>query len=159
MIAVGKYRARAKSHDFGSTENGKDFIAVDFEIAEDGPHKGHGITKRMWCTTDGAIQMAIKSLKAAGWDGVDIEKLNGLGSKECEIVVKHSEYDGKTYAEVEWVNEIGLRGVKPEQQMDTSKRSAFAAKMRGHVLAANAPDAAANAVPAPKASVRDDIPF
>ena len=102
QIPAGTYTARALGFDFGVTQNDKDFVAVNFEIT--GPdQRGEQITWRGYFSTEGAIKRTLESLRYAGWKGGPdtLEALPGLGSNEVELVVKHKEYNGKTYAKVD----------------------------------------------------------
>lgn len=139
MIPAGTYTARAKGFDFGVTQNDKDYVAIDFEIA--GPQcAGEVIGWRGYFSTDGAIRRTLESLKYAGWTGAQdtIESLPGLGSTEVELVIQHEEYEGKTYPRVQWVNKLGRGGVALSEQMDDGRKRTFAARLRGHVAALNA---------------------
>ena len=168
MIPAGTYTARARRFDFGVTANDKDYVAVEFEIL--GPDcRGEVIGWRGYFSTEGAIRRTLESLKYAGWTGSQdtIESLPGLGSTEVELVISHEEYEGKTYPRVQWVNKLGRGGgVALGEQMDEGRKRTFAARLRGHVAALNAPPQTGGR-PAPKPAGQasgqsqdiDDIPF
>lgn len=154
MIARGTYTARAGSFEFGVTAKDSDFVSVEFEIRGGPAHVGERIGWRGYFT-EKTTDRTLESLKHAGWDGRDVMLLQGLGSRDCQIVVDHEEYDGKTYARVQWVNAHGGGGLGPGQQMDEARKRAFAARMRR--FTGGAP---AGAPTAPAAAFEeDDIPF
>lgn len=140
MIPAGTYTAKARGFAFGVTANDKDYVAIDFEIS--GPQcQGEVIGWRGYFSTEGAIRRTLESLKYAGWTGAQdtIESLPGLGSAEVELVIQHEDYEGKTYPRVQWVNKLGRGGVALGEEMDAGRKRTFAARLRGHVAALNAP--------------------
>lgn len=104
MISDGTYRARAFAFKRGESSTGTPNILVHFGISHG---ENAGWTVRWYgYLTEKSEQRTRDSLQTAGWDGIDIAVLDGLGSCECLIVVENEEYNGKEYCKVRWVNEL-----------------------------------------------------
>jgi len=162
MIPKGKHRAFATKGEFGKSKHkGTDFVAVEFEIMGDSPHKGEHITWWGYFTeaTQGRV---VESLQHAGctFPNDEITDLEGLGSTEVEIVVEHETYEGKTRAKVQWVNEMGGGGPQIVAMAPEAK-SAFSSKLRGLVMMKKKTGDQARAAQASQAaaSSQDDIPW
>lgn len=92
MIAAGTYVARAIEGSAASfvTNGGYDQISFEAELTDIGE------TVRIYLTiTDTTKNWVWRKLAAAGWDGEDLDSLDGLGSKEFQVQVKHEEWKGK----------------------------------------------------------------
>jgi hypothetical protein len=132
MISKGSYQAVAKEFVFGRANNGTEQVVVAFEIAN-GDAVGQRITWRGYFT-EKTHERTLESLEHAGWDGVSLAKLGGLGSKPCVIVIDHEEgQDGKTYPKVQWVNSLG-GGLSVKEKMQTSEVAELEERMRGVML-------------------------
>jgi len=134
MIPAGIYTAKATgSFDFGTSSGGTEQVAVEVEILE-GNEAGHFMT---WFGffTEKTSERTVESLRLLGWQGDDITKLEGLGSRRVSIVVEHEEYQGKVSAKIQWVNRLGGLGVKLKAPMDDAAKRKFAAKMKGFAKA------------------------
>lgn len=103
MIEKGTYLAKAWSQvQFGKNANNKPFVRVKFEIKDRGSIIWDGFL------TDDAAEKTLEQLENCGWNGKKLDsKLEGMGSKQVELVVDHEEHEGKTYARVRWVNRPG----------------------------------------------------
>lgn len=130
IIPKNKYTARATSYDLGVADSGKEFVAVEFEI-QGGEHAGARLGWRGFFT-EKTEQRTLESLRYCGWKGDDITNMEGFGSTLVQIVVDHEQYEGKTFARIQWVNKLG---VSIKNAMDAGTRAAFAARMRGAALA------------------------
>ena len=165
LLPKGKYRAKAVGAEFGTSENGKDYCFVGFEIVG-GPHAGESIGAWLYFPVDAnnvPTAMAERSIESLRYCGCafargDITDTTGLGSTDVQLVVEHDEYQGKVRAKVKWVNKLAS-GVKSGDEMRPDQRKAFSAKMRGLVLASGggAPATRTNDEPPPIGD--DDIPF
>lgn len=135
MIPEGKYQAKATGGEFG-VKNDKDFCAVNFEITE-GELMGETITAWLYFSTDKNTERSIESLRYCGctFPGNDITNLAGLGSRECQIVIAHETFEGKTRAKVQWVNSGGVGGMKSEDRMNPGQRKSFAERMKATLVA------------------------
>lgn len=141
MTPKGKFRAVATDYTFAeSKQKGTPFVRVPFRV-KDGPHEGEYVP---WdgFFTEGTAERTIESLRHCGctFPGDDLSNMEGLGSKDVEIVVEHEEWtnpetnETKTRARVAWVNSLG-GGISEEQKMTGSKLTGFAAKMKGALIA------------------------
>jgi hypothetical protein len=142
-IAAGTYRAQAiaGSEQYGTTSNGNDQIVIDLDLLDVGER-----VSTFLVFSDKAAQYSIDRLRAAGWKGDDLSKLDGLGSVECEVEVKYEEYQGEQKMKVQ----IRTGGaVKLKDQLDDKGKKAFAAKYKD----------LAKSVAAPKSESKTDINF
>lgn len=132
MLSKGNYQAVAKEFVFGRANTGAEQVVVAFEIAN-GDAVGQRISWRGYFT-EKTHERTLESLEHAGWDGVSLSKLGGLGSKPCVIVIEHEEgQDGKTYPKVQWVNSLG-GGLSVKEKMQTSEIADLEERMRGVML-------------------------
>lgn len=135
MIPEGTYNARAHDWRLGYTGTGKEQIAVQFLLL-DGEAEGQLIT---WYGffTDATTDRTLESLKHCGWDCRDLFALDGMGTKDVQIVIKHEDdLKGVPRARVQWVNAPGTNeGPAIKNVMDDSQRKEFAARMKGKVTA------------------------
>src|SRR6478609_8650524 len=132
MIPAGSYQAVAKEFVFGRASTGSEQIVVSFEIAN-GDQVGQRIAWRGYFT-EKTEERTLESLEYAGWDGVSLGKLSGLGSKPCVIVVEHEEgQDGKTYAKVQWVNSLG-GGMSVKEKLETNEIRNLEERLKGLML-------------------------
>lgn len=131
MIAPGTYKARAREWALGKSQNGKEQIAVLFELVG-GPHDGQSIT---WFGyfTDATLDRTLDSLRHCGWSSDSLAELDGLDQNEVEIVVDQEEYQGKTRTKVQWVNRPSKLALK--EQLSAQEAQAFAARLRGRTVA------------------------
>lgn len=128
----GAFRAIARDFVLGKSSTGKEEISVLFEIVEDGTNKGKRITWYGYFT-EGTIDRTLESCENAGWDG-NSPDFQGIGSKECVIVIEDEEYQGKINAKVKWVN-AGGRGLKKDAVLAGSDLIAFQSNLKAAILA------------------------
>jgi hypothetical protein len=135
MRKLGTYKARAINSVLGVAGTGTEQIVVTFEITQDGPRKGE---QHAWYGffTDATTSRTLDSLESAGWDGDSLEKPQGLGRIECEIVLGEEEYNGETKVRIQWVNKPGGGGVK--NVMSPEEAKSFNERMRGEIAARKA---------------------
>lgn len=133
-LSNGKYRAKAGDWALGESGNGKEQIAVEFELL-DPDYSGQHITWYGYFS-DGALEFTVKALRTMGWQGDDLLHLIGLDANEVVLVIENEEYQGKTYAKVKWVNAIG--GLALKTPMTPAKQQSFAAQMRQRIAALDA---------------------
>ncbi len=131
MSLVGTHKARAKEWDFGVSSNGNEQVAILFEITQ-GEHAGK---TRTWfgSFSDAAIDRTLDSMRHCGWDGDSLANVENLQNNEVEIVIEEEEYQGKRREKIKWINKPA--GLKLQHQLAGSARDAFAAKLRGKVIA------------------------
>ncbi len=174
MLPIGTYPAFAIEGGLADSSEGNPQAAVCLEIA-DGDHKGQQITwygsfsKNKGEGTKTPLERTIDSLRTCGWAGDDLSDLSSISGAEVSIVIEHDEWKGETKAKVKWINRKG--GLAVKTPMSAEKAKAFAAKMRGDVIAATR--ATGTPAPKPAASTKkpgrpdtdppplgdDDIPF
>lgn len=149
LIDEGKYRARAKAAEFGVNKNGNEYVLIAFLLSD-----GRRITDRFYLT-DSAAPRTIEGMRYCGctFPGADATNLEGLGSQECQLVIEHEKNEGKTYHRVKWINSLG--GMKAEERMDGGRKKAFAARLKGLVLAT---DHKSPAGPGARSKPLDDSP-
>lgn len=137
MIPIGTYRARGTEAVLAETKNGDPQIAIDFVITQ-GEHEGQHLMWRGFFT-EKTTNRTIESLEHCGWSGTDLTDLSGIDTNEVDLVVEHEEFtdqetgETRTSAKVRWVNAIG--GISRLNPMEAATGKAFAAKMKGHILA------------------------
>ena len=134
MASQGTYRGRAITST-AKLIRSKNKNTPGIEVVIDMGPQGT-MTWTGWIT-GGATEFTIRSMRAMGWQGDDLADLSTLGTKECEVVVVEEEYKGNYYPKIAFINELGGRGNASSQEMTDAERRAFAAEMRGTVLAAN----------------------
>lgn len=119
-------RSKAQEWTLGESESGKVYLAVSFKVKDtDGEEKFLG-----WrgFFTDATTERTIESMRAMGFEGDDMTNLVGLDKNEVDLVVEDEEYEGKTYARVQWVNKP--RGPMVKTVLEGDKAKAFAASMK-----------------------------
>lgn len=155
MINAGRYRARATEAALGLTRKGGEQVAVALSII-DGECAGESLT---WFGffSEKTADRTIESLRTLGWVGDDLSDLTGVDSNEVEIVVEHEEYEGRSQVRVKWINRSGAAlGLK--ERMDPGAAKAFAAQMRGAVIAQRAKGGAPPTVAARPATAPRSVP-
>ena len=136
MLAAGTYRGRPVAAKLGLTSTGKEQIAVQFAFTEP---VGEKLTWYGYFT-DNTFDRTIESLRSCGWTGTDLTEFSGHTlpagfDQEVELVVQHETYENKTTARIAFINSGGglaLKSVLPED-----KAKAFAARMKGRIVAAD----------------------
>lgn len=158
MLAAGTYRARVKDAALGKSGSGKEQIALMFEI-QDEQIGGQTITYYGYFT-ERTYERTIESMRHCGWQGDDLLNLAGINDNEVEIVVAHEQYEGKTYAKVQWINRIGGGGgVAVKEKLQEADARQFAARMKQKIAALGAGKPAAPKSPAGSSAAEDKVPF
>lgn len=129
------YRAKAKTWGLGESGTGKEQVAVEFDVLTEGAAEKNLVWYGYF--TDATLERTIESLRYMGWKGDDpSDGLPGLDANEVDIVVEDEEYEGKTYAKVQWVNRPG--GLALKAPLSEEKAKAFGASMRERIRAIDA---------------------
>ena len=156
----GRYKARGFEWGLGHTSDGKPQVAICFSLLDD-DYKGETITwfgsfsKNLGNGTKTPFQRTVETMRTCGWEGDDFSNLTGLDANEVSLVIEHEEYQGRTQVKVKWVNALG--GIALKAPMTPEAAKAFAAKMKGELLALGKPAAAATSKPSkPPASKRNN---
>lgn len=127
----GIYRARPLEAVLTYTAAGNEQVHISFELLDDG-FEGKYLTY-FGSFSEKAQEHTFKALRNCGWTGVDLSDLSGLNADEVSLVVENEEYEGKVRAKVRWVNAPG--GVTVKAPLPPDKAKAFAARMKGQLLA------------------------
>lgn len=127
----GTYRARATQGVLGESKSGKEQVVVQFELLE--PDYANQTISWYGFFTDATCERTFESLRIMGWQGTNLDDLTGVDANEVSLVIENEEWEGKTRAKVRWVNAVGGMGLLAPLAPDKAK--AFAARMRGRVLA------------------------
>lgn len=156
----GRYLAKAIGTTWGQSQKGKMQVAVTCEITQECAEKGQTFS---WIGTfsELATDMAVRALRAFGWEGDDLSDLFELDAAGCkrflgrevELVIDEEEYEGKVHTKVKFVNEPGASRFAfkvPVGQIDLRQ---FAASMKSSIRAIGNP----GMIPSKKRD--DDIPF
>lgn len=108
--------------------------AVCFEILS-GPQAGQKITAFLYFG-EGSVGHSMKALRACGFTGDDIDKFaDQTPDIECQIVVEHEVYEGKTRAKVKWINQAGGQGFTFEKPLDRGSLRKFSAQFKSALKA------------------------
>jgi hypothetical protein len=134
MLAEGTYRGRPLRAALGRTGTGKEQLGVQFQLVDP---PGERLTWYGYFT-DGTFDRTIESLRSCGWAGSDLAEFQGdvlpQGfDQEVELVVKHEEYNGKVSARIAFINSGG--GLAMKEALDATQARAFAARMKGRIVA------------------------
>jgi hypothetical protein len=155
----GSHTAVARQWNWGLTEKGNQQVAVEFEIL-DGPDAGKRIT---WFGyfSEKARKRTLESLRYCGWKNDDIMDMLGMGDLQVVIVIGYEEYENRTRAKVQWINQPS-RGVTMERPMDMASKRMFAAELKLHarqVPVVTGPAAPDRAKTEPTHEAETDEPF
>lgn len=113
-IQPGTYTAKIVDYGVKLTEKGQPNVTVKFSFNE--------TNTLIWSGgfyNERATEITLKALGVCGLATTDIAQLaDGPASgmldtdKEVEIAIDHEEYNGRTYAKIKWINEVGGGGIK-----------------------------------------------
>lgn len=146
----GRYRGRAAEWAWGVSSKNNEQLAVAFDFLD---HPGQRETK-YFSFTDAAFDYSVKALRACGWQGEELDNLDGLDANEVQLVVDWED-DGKGGKElrIQFVNQAG--GIALKTIMEPAAVATFAQRMRGRVQQA---DREAGRRTAPTSSQNQDRP-
>jgi hypothetical protein len=157
VIPDSKYRATALSAALSLTSTGKEMVTVDFRLID----QPDVLVRWRGFFTEKARDRTIESLRACGWKGDDLSVVEFPTGNEVIVETETEEWNDKETGElkrhsrVAWVN--AMRGPAVKNEMAAADAKAFAAKMRGAVLAFDAQNPEAKAKDAP--GTIDGLPF
>lgn len=104
-------------------------VCVTFEVLR-GPEAGQRIS---WFGyfTDKTADRTLESLRICGFVGEDMDRFwEQRPENEVQIIVEHEEFDGKTRAKVQWINNPGGGGVRLSDPMNQADARKFAAQFK-----------------------------
>ena len=106
----GKHEARPLKFTFGQSAKKKtDMVSVEFEFVS-GLNAGKRIAWDGYFTENTA-KRTMDALEYCGWDGIDLAKLDGFGTRNVELVVDEEQgTNGNMYPRVAFVNRLVSRG-------------------------------------------------
>lgn len=127
-VPEGNYPVKATKHKIGEAGTGNKQIGVRL-IITDGALKGNASLIWYGTFTDKSEDMTIRGMRALGFQGDDLTKMDTLYDGEAIAVVEHERnQDGKMIAKVKWLNGADIAMKK---ELDDNELAAFAKKMRG----------------------------
>lgn len=130
----GTFAARAKSWMLSETSKGTPQVAVEFALLD--PEAEFHTLAWYGFLSDATFNRTIEALRYCGWQGENLDDLQGLDANEVSLVVDEEEYEGKLQTRVRWVNRaVGLSVKAP---ITGEKAKAFATQMRDRIRALDA---------------------
>lgn len=121
-VPAGRYQGRAVagSEQYGETSNRNDQIVLELQLPEIGQN-----VSTFLVFSEKATPYSIRKLRACGWTGSDLSKLDGIDRNVVAVEVKYEMYNGEEKMKVD----IQTGGsVVLESAHDDKKKRAFAAK-------------------------------
>lgn len=103
MHPEGNYTAEVMDHGFNAARTGTVQLWITFGTE-------HGTITAYLPLTDAAADSSLRKLTAIGYDGSNLAELSDgsvLRGRRCVITVRHSEWQGRISAKVEWINPEG----------------------------------------------------
>lgn len=152
-LKSGTFTIKGVRGMLGFTNSGKEQVAVELSVVDEGDFFGERITWYGYFT-ELTFDRTLESLRILGWNGDDLSDLSGIDQNEAQAVIEEEEYDGKLRLKVKWINAKG--GLALQKPMSDGEASAFAARMKGRVLAHKQKNGGPSA--APRSTGRDDSP-
>ncbi len=142
MLPAGTYAATvapvetdtgSKSIQWGpGTPKSPFTAAVCFEVLN-GPQAGQKITAFLYFG-ENSVERTLESLRACGFTGDDIDKfVDQSPDIECQIVVEHETYEGKTRAKVRWINKAGGGAFTFEKPLDAPSLRKYSAQLKSRL--------------------------
>lgn len=134
----GHYRGKAVAYALGETQGGNPQVVINFELSE-GETKGMRLSYYGYFT-DKTQEHTIAAIRACGYTGADLSEITPaqLPNEVDLVIVQEEQQDERgnpagTRARIRWVNAADRIGLA--RQMDSVKAKAFAASMKGAMLA------------------------
>ena len=161
LIPEGTWRGRGVEAELGYTTKDSTEqvgVAVVFSPDQDQDVDGRSLT---WYGqfSEKTEPFTLKTLRVFGWNTNDLADLSGIDTNEVDVVVVHEEdLEGQTRARIRFINPLGSGGVAMKSKMTDDQKAAFAARMRGRVLASAAATQPSPAAAAAKAAPKNTKP-
>ncbi len=134
-IKAGNYISKATVWGLSETKSGAEQFAIEFPITDDAGET-HTLTWFGGFSNDKAEEISLKAMRACGWTGNDLSKVEGL-TNDVQLVVANEEYpigSGDWRTKIKWINAIG-GAIK---HLDAGKAASFADRMKARVAAFDA---------------------
>lgn len=172
MINAGKYLGKVLDYGIGKTKDGEPNIMLMFGF-KDSSGVDQDLIWRGSLKEGKAREITIDALLILGLVGNDLSLLahgNGSGvlnqEKEVQLVVEHETYNGKTFAKVRYINEVGGGAFKEKMGKDEAITKLGGLNLGGDVFARREAKGYKDKAPAPLPAVGeqatlspDDIMF
>lgn len=136
------------------SKTGTPSITIDYEVLEDGPCKGQVITGYHYLT-EATMDRTLNALSEAFEFKGEFTRLRKepelIAGKQCRIVTKEEEFEGKTSIKVQWLNSVNrIAGIN----IDEADKMAEALEARSKAVLA-----ASGSKPESKPDASDDMPY
>lgn len=132
-----KYMANVIGAIFGTSSNGNEQIAIQFEITEwPNPDDTLQSIAYLGTFTDASFEYTEKAMRACGWEGDDLTEFKDQADAgqlgPVELVVYDDTYEGETRPKVLFVNKPGGGRFKFKEgsELDGAGLKNFAARMK-----------------------------
>jgi hypothetical protein len=135
-MANGTFKAACTEHAWAKSKGGKEQLCLSFRLDE-GPNQGETILAYLYFT-EGALPHSLKSLRALGWAGNNLENLGAL-SAPVRIVLLDEEWEGKSHTKVKWINALGTGVSQIQSAMSADEVRLFAARLQGRIDSLSGP--------------------
>ncbi len=103
-IKAGTYISKASVWGLSETKSGAEQFAIEFPVTDE--HGETHVLTYFGSFSEKAEKHTLKALRACGWVGNDLSKVNDLPN-EVQLVVENEEYEGEWRTKIKWVNSIG----------------------------------------------------
>jgi len=148
---------RAIEFGFGRAKNGTEQVGVVCELVE-GDFKGkQGVWYGFFNTKENS-ERAFRSLMYLGWDGVDLTKLTGLGTKTAALTCGEETFEGKSRWKIKFVDDPESDGIFMADRFNPEQTADFANRMSGLLSEFRAKRPAAGAAKPPAAAPQNSGP-
>ena len=99
-IKAGHYKARAirGMEQYGESSTGTLQLTIELNV----PALGRSL-KTFLYFSEAATPYSMERLRALGWTGTDLRKLDGIDTNEVEVEVRNETYEGKPHTRIEIV--------------------------------------------------------
>ena len=123
-IPVGVHRGRVlpNSADYGASSTGTEYVILAVKLLDFGR-----VVSVYLYLSDKAMPYTIEALRACGWTGDDIFKLDNLDANEVGVSVKYETFDGKERLKT---GILGKQRARAENPLGTSDKDALRARVK-----------------------------
>lgn len=152
-IPAGFYRGRAikGSEQYGLSSKGNDEILLRVQV----PSLNRSLFVRL-SFSDGAAPYSIDKLRACGWTGNDVTKLDGIDANEVDVNIKYEIFENKEQMKVDI---YAGGGIKVDTPMDDKQKRSFGARVAALLKGSGKNGPAPKAAPKSDDGDDDAIPF
>lgn len=144
-----------------SKEKQTPFICLSLEVTGDDVDAGKTISWNGWLSDKAFDKTIDRLIEVFGFNG-DLNALDTLEGKTCQITTESETYEGKTRVKVKWLNKAGYVHTVPQMDAVESARliAQFSGRAKKRALAVQSGQAAKPSTsPAASQPEDDDVPF